>query len=228
MTLVKRFSSPITVESPKSASAEEYDIIRTNIQFAGDSEDDVKVILVTSAQPREGKTSTATNIAVVAAHAGKRVLLIDADMRNPNIHKRFQISNLEGLSTVLIHGKMLSECIIACPKTENLYILTSGPSCSNVSKLLSSRQFAKVISHCRDAYDFVVIDSPPVLVVSDSLVLTRRVDATILVVDAQKSNRHMVLKAVRGLDQVNAKILGIILNRVRGESLNYYRQSEEG
>jgi capsular exopolysaccharide synthesis family protein len=183
---------------------------------------DTRVILVTSSQAGEGKTATTSNIAVVSAQAGKRVLLIDADMRKPQIHHRFNISNLNGLSSVLIKDRTLEECIVPAV-TPNLFLLPSGPIPPNPSEMLSSQTFLDLIEQCRNEYDFIVLDSPPVLAVADAMILTRAVDGTVVVVDAQQTSRGLAQKAVESLRQVNARILGVVLNRIpKGKHNAYY------
>ncbi|WP_233095926.1 CpsD/CapB family tyrosine-protein kinase [Alicyclobacillus sp. SO9] len=225
MALSNRYPQPIAQSSPKSPVAEAFRTIRTNIQFAGVVQE-TKVILVTSSQPGEGKTSTVSNLAIVSAQAGNRVLLLDADMRKPQVHQRFQISNLDGLSNVLIKERALKDCI-STSETPNLYLLPSGPIPPNPSEMLASKSFAALVERCREDFDMVFIDSPPILAVTDALILTRITDGTILVVDAQNTNRNSAIKAVSMLKQVNARILGTTLNRVprKSEGSYYYYYS---
>lgn len=216
-------SQLITESNPRSPITESYRTVRTNIQFAS-AVDDIKVIMVTSSLPGEGKTSTASNVAVVSAQVGKRVLLIDADMRKPQVHQRFQVSNLDGLSSVLIKERSLEECIINT-KTEGLSVLTSGPIPPNPSEMLSSQSFTQLIELCKQQYDFIIIDSPPVLSVSDPLVLTRVAEGVVLVVNSKGTNRNMAQKSIGMLQQVGARLLGVVLNRVerkRGGQYYYY------
>jgi capsular exopolysaccharide synthesis family protein len=220
LSLSSKKPVPIAQSDPQSPITEAYRTIRTNLQFAS-AVDDIKVVLMTSALPSEGKTSTVSNTAVVTAEAGKRVLLIDADMRKPQVHQRFQISNLRGLSTVLIREGGLEDCI-APSQTEGLFLLPSGPIPPNPSELLASKRFAELIQDCQEQFDLILIDSPPVLSVSDALVLTRTADGVVFVLDAQGTNRKLAQKAVGALQQINARILGVVLNRVKHEPGNSY------
>ncbi|WP_083516902.1 CpsD/CapB family tyrosine-protein kinase [Alicyclobacillus shizuokensis] len=195
-------------------------MIRTNLQFAGVAEE-TKVILVTSSEPGEGKTSTISNLAIVTAQSGKRVLLIDADMRKPQIHQRFQTSNLDGLSNLLIQERKLEQCIMYSG-IDNLFLLSSGPIPPNPAEMLASSAFADLMKWARGEFDYIYIDAPPILAVTDALVLTRVADGTVLVVDAQRTNRNMAQRAVGMLRQVEARILGVVLNRVPRKSAGYY------
>lgn len=212
---------PIAHSKPQSPVSEAYRTVRTNLQFASVVED-TKVILMTSALPGEGKTSTAANLAVVSAQAGKRVLLVDADMRKPQVHHRFQISNLDGLSNLIIKEREVSDCVVAS-EVDGLFLLPSGPIPPNPSEMLASAAFSSLLAALRDDYDLVIIDSPPVLSVADSLILTRAADGVVFVVDSKHTNRTLSQKGIASLQQVNAKILGVVLNRVdASKSGSYY------
>lgn len=159
MALATRHPQPIVQQSPKSPIAEAYRTIRTNIQFAR-MVSDAKAIMITSSRPGEGKTSTASNLAIVTAQAGHRVLLIDADMRKPQIHQRFQVSNLDGLSNVLIRERSVKECIISS-QTSNLFLLPSGPIPPNPSELLGSKGFMDLLGWAKSEFDLVYLDTHP-------------------------------------------------------------------
>jgi len=227
MGVANRYPQPISQSSPKSPVTEAYRTVRTNIQFAS-VVDELQVLLFTSSQASEGKTTTAANVAVVSAQSGKRVLLIDTDMRKPQIHHRFQVSNLDGLSSILIRERTLTECIVNT-KTTNLFILPSGPIPPNPSEMLSSKNFAQLMETCREEFDLVILDSPPVLAVTDALVLTKVADGVVFVVDAQGTNRNLAQKAIGALQQVNARMLGIVLNNAERSNLDgyYYYYSQD-
>ncbi|MCL6598844.1 MAG: CpsD/CapB family tyrosine-protein kinase [Alicyclobacillus macrosporangiidus] len=231
LALSTRNPQPITITQPKSLISEAYRNIRTNIQFST-AVNDMRTVMFTSTLPEEGKTSTASNVAVVSAQAGKRVLLVDADLRKPQVHHRFQVSNLDGLSTVLIRERRLEECIIES-QVHNLYLLPSGPIPPNPSEMLSSRVFSALAQHCAQEYDVVIFDTPPVLSVTDALVVSQLADGVVFVVNARKTNRNLARQAVAALQQVNARILGVVLNRVQqrdrqyGYTYSYYYASEE-
>lgn len=229
MTLINRNSMPIAQTNPKSPITEAYRTIRTNLQFAS-AVDDVQVILTTSTLPSEGKTSTISNTGIVTAEAGRSVLLIDADLRKPQVHQRFQVSNLQGLSTVLIREAEFEDCVMESG-TDGLFLLPSGPIPPNPSEILSSKRFAELIERAKQTYDLILVDSPPVLSVSDALVLTRIADGVLFVLDAQSTNRKLAQKAVASLQQVNARILGVVLNRIKNEPGNsqyYYNYYNTG
>ncbi|SFU43674.1 CpsD/CapB family tyrosine-protein kinase [Alicyclobacillus macrosporangiidus] len=231
MALSNRNPQPITIAQPKSPVSEAYRNVRTNIQFST-AVNGARTLMFTSSVPEEGKTSTATNVAVVSAQAGKRVLLVDADLRKPQVHHRFQVSNLDGLSTVLIRERSLEECVIAS-RVPNLFLVPSGPIPPNPSEMLSSRMFVDFLQHCADEYDLVMIDTPPVLSVTDALIVSRQTDGVVFVVNALKTNRNLARQAVAALEQVNARVLGVVLNRVQqrdrqyGYAYSYYYASEE-
>lgn len=222
LSLRERSGKPISQTNPRSPATEAYRAIRTNIQFASVVED-TKVILVTSTIPGEGKTATSCNLGVVTAAAGKKVLIIDADMRKPQVHQRFQVSNLFGLSSLLIRERTLEECIVPT-ETSGLYVLTSGPIPPNPAEILSSRTFADLVASLRNQFDTIIIDSPPVLSVSDTLNVARVSDGVLFVVDAQKTHRQHVKKAVHAVSQFDTRILGVVLNRVKQKKseYNYY------
>ncbi|WP_236011662.1 CpsD/CapB family tyrosine-protein kinase [Alicyclobacillus fructus] len=210
----------VTLEDPTSSLAEEYRTLRTNIQFASVVHE-TRTILVTSSAPGEGKSTTACNLAVVSAQSEKRVLLVDADLRRPNIHRRFQVTNIHGLTSLLIRERSLDDCILASG-VERLSILPCGPLPPNPSELASSRAMVDLMHELRERFDLVVIDSPPVLSVSDTLALSRAADGVLFVIDSQKSHRNHVKRAVQTLQQVDAHLLGVVLNRVKRSRTDAY------
>lgn len=223
MALQSRHPLPITQTNPKSPVSEAFRTIRTNLQFAGVAEN-TQAVLVTSSAPGEGKTSLCANLAAVTAQAGSRVLLIDADMRKPQVHHRFQISNLDGLSSVLIKERTLQQ-VITGTQTPNLFLLPSGPIPPNPSEMLASHAMKTLVEDCRKEFDYIFIDSSPVLAVSDPLILASITDGTLFVVDAKQTNRNMARQAVSSLHQVQARLLGVVLNRVTKDSGDTYYYS---
>lgn len=211
---------PITQISPHSPIAEAFRTIRTNVMFAGVASE-TNVILVTSTQPGEGKTSTASNLAVVCAQAGHRVLIMDADLRKPQVHYRFKVSNLDGMASALLGTRSLEECIQST-EIPNLSVLPSGAIPPNPSELLSSQAFRSLVDTCREQFDYIIMDSPPVLSVTDALILTSIADGTLFVVDSQRTNRVHAKRAMQSLTQVQARILGVVLNRVSRKSKDMY------
>lgn len=188
-------------------------------------------LLVTSAQPREGKTATAVNLAITLAQLNRRVLLVDTDLRRPRLHKALKLSNVTGLSNYLSGGLDLAE-VIAPAGPPNLFLLPSGPTPPNSAELLDSREFAALVARLVDGkgtphFDHVVYDSPPVLSVADAAIISSRMDGVIMVVQAGTTPREAVGRAVDKLRVVNARILGALLNKVDmtspGSYYRYYR-----
>ncbi|WP_215193259.1 CpsD/CapB family tyrosine-protein kinase [Exiguobacterium sp. s95] len=201
----------ITVTQPKSPIAEQYRTIRTNIEFmAVDKE--IKVILITSATQSEGKSTTSSNLAVAYAQQGKKVLIIDTDMRRPTVHYTFKVANGLGLSSLLTRQAELEKAVLPT-KVDNLSILTAGPIPPNPAELLSSRSMENLILQLREAYDVIILDAPPLLQVADSRITSKLTDGVVLVVGCTTSDRQRVLKAKEQLELAEAKILGVVLNR---------------
>lgn len=201
----------ITVTQPKSPVAEQYRTIRTNIEFmAVDRE--IQVILVTSATQGEGKSTTSSNLAVTYAQQGKKVLIVDTDMRRPTVHYTFRVANGLGLSSLLTRQAEKEKAILPT-KVDNLSILTAGPIPPNPAELLSSRAMEHLISQLREEFDVIIFDAPPLLQVADSRITSKLTDGVVLVVGCTTSDRQRVLKAKEQLELAEAKILGVVLNR---------------
>lgn len=210
-----------TLTNPKSITAEAFRTLRTNIQFAS-VDKVVKRILFTSAEPEEGKSSTLANLAVSIAQAGKSVLIIDADLRNPTQHKIFGLPNQYGLTTTFALDEDESLVpFISKTMNEGLDIITSGPIPPNPAELVGSQRMKQVLQKATNSYEFVLIDSPPVLAVTDAAVLAQSVDGVILVLAAHEVKREHALRAKEQLQKVGAKILGIVLNKAKIESKKY-------
>ncbi|HCD60546.1 MULTISPECIES: CpsD/CapB family tyrosine-protein kinase [Exiguobacterium] len=201
----------ITVTQPKSPVAEQYRTIRTNIEFmAVDRE--IQAILVTSATQGEGKSTTSSNLAVAYAQQGKKVLIIDTDMRRPTVHYTFKVANGLGLSSLLTRQAEKDKAILPT-KVDNLSILTAGPIPPNPAELLSSRAMEHLVSQLREEFDVIIFDAPPLLQVADSRITSKLTDGVVLVVGCTTSDRQRVLKAKEQLELAEAKILGVVLNR---------------
>lgn len=194
----------------RSLFAEQYRKIRTNIEFskAGSG---LKTIMVTSSGSNEGKSTTAANLAVVMAQQGRRVLLIDADMRQPTMHDTFHLTNQDGLTTLLTKNSRFED-ITRQSDIHNLSILTSGPVPPNPTDLLSSAEMAGLINRFRNLFDAIVLDSPPVLDVADTQVLANLCDGTLLVVRCGATEINEARKAAESLSEARAKIIGVVLN----------------
>lgn len=206
-------------KQPKSVEAESYRILRTNIMYSS-FDKKIKRILVTSSEPGEGKSTTSGNLALAFAQDEKKVILIDCDLRKPSLHKKFRISNNIGLSAVIIDRDKLNKCIQK--RTEYLDVLTAGKIPPNPSEMLGSQAMSSLLDELSDIYDVIILDSPPVLAVTDAQILSTKVDGTVLVVRAEKTKKDTVLAAKGVLDKVNANILGTVLNGGDKNKDNYY------
>ncbi|WP_088052505.1 CpsD/CapB family tyrosine-protein kinase [Virgibacillus dakarensis] len=206
--------------SPRSPISEQYRTIRTNLQFSS-VDDELKSMLVTSAGPGEGKSMTTANLAVVYAQQGKKVLLIDADLRKPTMHYTFRVDNLKGLSNILV-GETLLEAAISPTDVENLDVISCGPIPPNPSELLASKRMQQLLYSANELYDLVIFDTPPILAVADAKILANICDGAILVVRSKHTEYEAAAKAVELLEPSHAKMLGTILNDRSKKEANYY------
>ncbi|CQR46217.1 Tyrosine-protein kinase YwqD [Paraliobacillus sp. PM-2] len=209
--------------NPKSPISEQYRTIRTNLQFSS-VDGEMKKILVTSSGPSEGKSSTVANLAIVFAQQGKKVLLIDGDMRKPTVHYTFRIDNRRGLSSVLVSEATLEESIEKSDVAD-LDILTCGPIPPNPSELLGSKAMGKLMEQACEYYDIVLFDTPPVLAVTDAQILANSCDGSILVLRSKQTDYEAAQKARDLLQPANAKLIGAVLNdrdMKKGNSYYYY------
>lgn len=213
---------------PRSSLAEAYRQLRTSILLstAGHAP---KSLLITSSLPSEGKTTTATNTAISLAQTGANVLIIDADMRRPRLHSVFGISNADGLSTILANELSDAEIlnIIKQDASSKLHFLPSGPVPPNPAELIGSEQMAKLLKMLQGHFTHVVVDSPPIASFTDGVLIASMVDGVILVVHSGKSSRQVVRRSRQLLQDIGAKILGVVLNNVnlRAQDNYYYYQS---
>ena len=211
----------ITVAQPLSPVSEAFRGLRTNIRFSG-VDKPIRTLLVTSAGPTEGKSTTAANLAVTMAQAGLKVVLVDADLRRPRLHTIFDLHPRGGLTGSLLEGNMDGR--LQSSQVEGLKVLPSGERPPNPSELLGSRRLRGLLDELAKNADVVVIDSPPVLPVTDAAVLAQDVDGVLLVVDAGETKRETVQRAVESLRQVGAYLIGVVLNRVSTRRSGYYYQ----
>ncbi len=205
----------------KSQFAESFRSLRTSMLLATTGHPP-KIILISSATPAEGKTTIATNLACILAQRDTRVVLIDGDMRRPNVHHRFGLSGRVGLSTVLAGAASLTEAVRSVPEVPNLDVLCSGPVPPFPTEMLSSESMHQLLEECALRYTHIVIDSPPILSVTDGVILARQADAMALVVRHGKSSRSVVRRACDLLMRSGAPITGIVLNAVDLNSPEYY------
>jgi len=209
----------VTQNDPKNPAAEAYRVIRTGIQFAQAGKE-LQTIALTSCTPNEGKSMTVANLAVVLTQAGKSVLLIDCDMRNPTVHKNFNLSNKIGLSSCISMGTALADAVQATG-IEGLDALTAGVIPPNPSELLGSERMQNVLQRAKEQYDYVLIDTPPVMPVTDALIVSRFVDGMILVIASAEVKVEMAREVKNQLVHAGANILGVVLNKVRSEHHGY-------
>jgi polysaccharide biosynthesis transport protein len=206
---------------PKSQFAESFRSLRTSLLLSTTGHPP-QIIVLTSATPSEGKTTIASNLATILAQRDTRVLLIDGDLRRPNIHHRFGMNGKTGLTTVLTGATVLEETVQSAPEVPNLDILPSGPIPPFPAEMLSSDAMGALLKRCAELYSYIVIDSPPILSVTDGVILSRQADAVVLVVRHGKSSKHVVRRARDLLLRSGAPITGIVLNAVDLNSPEYY------
>lgn len=213
----------ITQTAPQSPRAESFRQLRTNLQFAHVSHES-KTVLMTSTLPGEGKSTTATNLAIALAQAGQSVALVDADLRRPMIAEYLGLERSAGLTTALL-GKADIDDLLQPWGSDNLYVLASGQVPPNPSELLGSDKMKQLITRLEDAFDAVIIDAPPLLPVTDAAVLAQQVGGVVLVVGAQKVRTPDLEKSLASLEMVNADILGVVLNRLPSKGPDSYAYS---
>jgi tyrosine-protein kinase len=217
----KQEAKLVVRDQPKGGVAEAYRTLRTGVSFLAATRG-LKVIMVTSPGAGEGKTATASNLALILADAGKRVVLVSADLRKPRLHRFFGLENTTGLSPVLAGEAQPWEAILD-PQIENLRILLSGPVPQRPAELLQSEAMSEVISGLKEVADFVILDTAPVLLVADALALSPFVDGCLLVADAEHTSRGAVTHAREQLEQVGTPIVGAVLNDFDPSKARAYR-----
>lgn len=210
----------ITRINPKSPISEQYRTIRTNIQYSS-VDQELRAIMVTSTGPGEGKSTTVSNLAVVFAQQGKKVLLVDADLRKPTMHHTFNVSNTVGFTSVLTKQAKLMEAIDHTEEKE-LFILTSGPIPPNPAELLSSKSMEQLVDEMKTNFDIVLFDTPPLLAVADPQIIANQCDGSILVVYSGKTETDQAVKAKDLLKNAKSKLLGVVLNHKKISQTNYY------
>ncbi len=205
----------------KSTTSESFRGVRTSLYF-GNRSGDLKLVQVTSASPADGKSTLAANLAVSIAQSGRKVALVDCDFRRPRVDKIFGIENKVGLSTMLAGDAELPDICQSC-EVPNLTLIPSGLRPSNPAELLSSEQFSQALSMLREKFDYVIIDSPPVLAVSDPAVIAARVDGTLIALRLRHNDRALSTRALKMLSSINANVLGVVVIGVTGNGSSYGR-----
>jgi succinoglycan biosynthesis transport protein ExoP len=217
----------ITAQELPSPIIEAYRVLRTNLQVSSVDEP-LRTLLVTSASPYEGKSTTVANLGAIMAQAGHSVVLVDADLRRSSLHRYFGVSNKKGLTDSLLMDEPAPDGWLQETGIENLRVLTSGPLPPNPSELLGSKKMHSLIERLAQDTDIVIFDTPPVLPVTDAMVLAANVDGVLLVAEAGKTRRTAARQAAESLQKVRARILGVVLNRLSARDSNGYGYYEYG
>jgi len=205
--------------------AEAYRTLRTNMEFSN-LDKSLRALVVTSAGAEEGKSTTLANLAVTIAQGGKKVILVDADLRRPTQHQIFGLKNDVGLSDMVRDDTSLAEPPLQDTAVPNLKVLTSGHLPPNPAEILGSKRMSEILAVLLERADMVLCDAPPVLAVTDAAVLANKVDGVLLVVSAGKTKRESAKKAQAQLGKINARILGAVLNNVKADSGAQYYYSD--
>lgn len=212
--------SLVTLLEPASAASEAYRTLRTNLLYSV-VDFPPKVIVMTSPEPREGKSTTCANLAVVLAQADTKTLLVDCDLRKPVMHKVFRLRNVHGIVSVLVGERSLEE--VWHEPLDGLNVVTTGPIPPNPAELLGSRRFTEFLDNARKSFDYVLLDAPPVQLVSDPAILATQGDGVLLVIDSQNTSRGSVRQAVHSLETVGTVVLGTVVNNLKAsKSTDYY------
>lgn len=210
-----------TIEQPRSAAAEAYRSLRTSISFLSIGTP-LKILQITSPKERDGKSTTSVNLAVASAIAGQRVLLVDVDLRRPRVHRFFSLPNRFGFDALLLEEASTAEVVRRVPGIPDLSVITAGPVRSNSTQLLDSGRAAQVLRELADLYDLVIVDCPPVLSVADPVVLSRAVDAVVVVAAAGSTHRSQLGATLSILAGVGAPVIGAVLNSFDARAAGYY------
>lgn len=220
----------ISIDSPNSPIAEAYRGIRTSIEFSN-IDKKLKTICITSSHQGEGKSTVIANLAVSFANIDKKVLLLEGDLRNPSVHRMFNISNIHGLTDVLFGNRSFLECVHPT-KNKNLNVLTCGATPINPSEILSSKKMKEFIESLKEVYDYIFIDTPPIGIVTDAGIVSTYSDGVVFVTGANEVDTSLAKLSKERLENVNANILGVVFNKFEVnknsgyEYYNYYYQEQ--
>jgi len=222
-----RKESLITVANPRSPASEAYRTLRTNLEFSS-LDKPIRTMVVTSPGPEEGKSTTLANLAVTIAQGGKRVILVDCDLRRPSQHTIFGVPNVAGLTTMVREDQAMQEPPLQEVGVPNFWLLPSGPLPPNPSELLGSRRMEEIITALLEQADMLLFDVPPIIAVTDAAVLASKVDGVLLVFKAGGTKRDHAQRAKALLEKVNARLIGAVLNNVAFDvSLHRYYAEQE-
>jgi len=220
----KLSSNLISFHDPKARASEAYRALRTNIGFLG-VDRQIKSIVVTSPDQAEGKSTTCANIAISMAQTDKKVLLLECDLRKPKIHKYFGVENDKGLTDVIVNNMEYEAVTRKIDQIKNLYVITCGPIPPNPAEILESAKMNDLINRLKDSFDMVILDSPPVSELTDAAIVSKNADGVILVIASGESNIDMARHAKSALENVKARVLGVVLTKLdrSSGSYHYYR-----
>lgn len=216
----------IAHDDPRSAAAEAYRALRTNIQFAS-PDHPIRTILATSTGAEDGKSTTIANLAITLAQAGQRTILVDCDLRRPSLHRLFGLTNEQGLTSMVLDANAAAAPPLQQTLEPNLMLLSSGPLPPNAAELLGSQRMQAAINTLKGQADFLLLDTPPIIAVTDAAVLAPQVDGVLLVINAGHTRRDLARRAKGLLDKVGANILGVVLNNAQLER-DYYKYYGQG
>lgn len=216
-----RRKSLISLDDPKAPASEAYRMIRTNLEYTNVDSDN-RIIAFTSSKTQEGKTTTICNVAVTMAHAGQKVLIVDLDLRKPRLHKLFKIPNDTGVTNLIVKNKGIEEAIQHIRDIPNVDLLTSGPIPPMPSELIASKRMKEILDELSQKYDVILIDTPPVLSVTDATIVSRYTNGVILTVAVGEASIEEVKTSKKALDKVEANILGVILTKADYSKNGYY------
>lgn len=207
--------------SGQSVAAEAYRILRTNLQFAG-VDRALRTLMISSPAPSEGKSLTVSNLGAAFAQTGQRVILVDADLHRPRLHRVFDLRNNVGLTTALLETQPTAEGLLQETSVPGLQVLTSGPLPPNPAELLGSARMRELMQALLASADIVIFDTPPVTALSDAAIMGSQVDGVLMVIGAGTTRREVARRALSALERVNAHVIGALLNRMPVQSGGYY------
>ena len=217
----------ITLTDPRAPAAEAYRTLRTNLYFSS-LDRALETLVVTSAAPGDGKSTTLANLAVTMSQGEKRTILVDADLRKPSLHKLFGVSNNQGLTTMAVEDSALAEPPLVETGLDNLWLLPSGPLPPNPAEILGSRRMEEIITALKARADVVLFDAPPAIAVTDAAVLGTKVDGVLLVIRAGKTRSEHAQRAKELLERVKVRVVGAVLNNAPpDQSMGGYYVAEE-
>lgn len=214
----------VVEDAPKSMVAESYKALRTNLQYSSFDSNN-KVIVITSSKEGEGKSTVAGNLSLALAQDEKNVIIVDCDLRRPSLHKKFFISNIKGLSDIIVNNEDIDN--VLNQYNDNLSIITSGKIPPNPSEMIGSKAMKYLIQTLKKSFDYVILDTPPVIAVTDAQILSNIADGVLLVIKAGSTKKQSVTNAISALKKVNANILGMVLNMANITKDSYYYGNEK-